>query len=126
VFLFVVDSTTGVTEDDEALAQWLRRIARCCWSPTRPTTGGERTTLGVPLAPAVTLSHQCAARPTCRRSARRGGLPSGHRGPKGRWPVDLEDASGLWKAGDTPPPRVTDRQPSQRRQRHLVQPSRRR
>ena len=48
VVLFVVDAAVGVTDDDEAIADWLRRgrPRRRSSSPTRPTTTGARTSAG--------------------------------------------------------------------------------
>jgi GTP-binding protein len=110
VVLFVTDATTGVTEDDEALAHWLRRIkapvllvANKADNDRRENERWEFLALGAGEPYPVSALH-----------GRRAGdlldevvsllpvtdvaepLPG----------VDLEDATELWKAGDTPPPRV--------------------
>ena len=66
VVLFVVDATTGVTEDDEALANWLRRIKAPVLlvdQQGRQRAARERA-LGVPRAsvPAIPIrSARCTA-----------------------------------------------------------------
>ncbi len=110
VVLFVTDATTGVTDDDEALAHWLRRIkapvllvANKADNDRRENERWEFLALGAGEPHPVSALH-----------GRRAGdlldevisllpvtddvepLPG----------VDLEDASELWKAGDQPPPRV--------------------
>ncbi|MEA3185601.1 MAG: GTPase [Ilumatobacteraceae bacterium] len=110
VVLFVTDATTGVTEDDEALAHWLRRIkapvllvANKADNDRRENERWEFLALGAGEPYPVSALH-----------GRRAGdlldevvslLPVTDVGE----PVpglDLEDATELWKAGDTPPPRV--------------------
>ena len=48
VVLFVVDAAVGVTDDDDAIADWLRtdRPPTCSSSPTRPTTTAARPSAG--------------------------------------------------------------------------------
>ena len=78
VVLFVVDATVGVTEEDEAVADWLRRgrprrAPRRQQGRQRPARGRA---LGVPGARARrALPGQRAARPPRRRPARRGRRP---------------------------------------------------
>ena len=110
VVLFVTDATTGVTEDDEALARWLRRIkapvllvANKADNDRRENERWEFLALGAGEPHPVSALH-----------GRRAGdlldevislLPvSDEVEPLPG--VDLEDATELWKAGDQPPPRV--------------------
>jgi GTP-binding protein len=110
VVLFVVDATTGVTEDDEALARWLRRIkapvllvANKADNDRRENERWEFLALGAGEPHAISALH-----------GRRAGdlldevvslLPVSDE-PELLPGVDLEDASELWKPGDQPPPRV--------------------
>ena len=79
VVLFVVDATVGITDDDAAVADWLRRVepAGAASSPTRSTTTGrederwEFLSLGL----GEPVPGQRAARPAHRRPARRGRRP---------------------------------------------------
>ncbi|HEX2785789.1 MAG TPA: ribosome biogenesis GTPase Der, partial [Ilumatobacteraceae bacterium] len=110
VVLFVTDATTGVTEDDEALARWLRRIkapvllvANKADNDRRENDRWEFLALGAGEPHPVSALHGRRAGdlldevisllPVADESEP---LPG----------VDLEDASELWKAGDQPPPRV--------------------
>jgi GTP-binding protein len=110
VVLFVTDATTGVTEDDEALARWLRRIkapvllvANKADNDRRENERWEFLALGAGEPHPVSALH-----------GRRAGdlldevislLPvSDEAEPLPG--IDLEDATELWKAGDQPPPRV--------------------
>jgi GTP-binding protein len=110
VVLFVTDATTGVTEDDEALARWLRRIkapvllvANKADNDRRENERWEFLALGAGEPHPVSALH-----------GRRAGdlldevvslLPVADE-PEPLPSVDLEDATELWKAGDQPPPRV--------------------
>ncbi|MGZ4671961.1 MAG: ribosome biogenesis GTPase Der [Ilumatobacteraceae bacterium] len=110
VVLFVVDATTGVTEDDEALARWLRRIKppvllviNKADNDRRENDRWEFLALGAGEPHPISALH-----------GRRAGdlldevvslLPVTDE-PEPLPGVDLEDASELWKAGDQPPPRV--------------------
>ena len=110
VVLFVVDATTGVTEDDEALARWLRRIkapvllvSNKADNDRRENERWEFLALGAGEPHAISALH-----------GRRAGdlldevvslLPVTDE-PEPLPGVDLEDASELWKPGDQPPPRV--------------------
>ena len=110
VVLFLTDAVTGVTEDDEALARWLRRIkapvllvANKADNDRRENERWEFLALGAGEPHPVSALH-----------GRRAGdlldevvsllpvndvdeeLPA----------IDLEDSSELWKAGDVAPPRV--------------------
>jgi GTPase len=110
VVLFVTDATTGVTEDDEALARWLRRIkapvllvANKADNDRRENERWEFLALGAGEPYPVSALH-----------GRRAGdlldevvslLPvTDVAEPEPA--IDLEDASELWKAGDVAPPRV--------------------
>ena len=83
VVLFVVDATVGVTDDDEAIANWLRRIkapvllvANKADNERRENERWEFLALGL----GEPVSGQRAARPARRRPARRGRLvAAGHR-----------------------------------------------
>jgi GTPase len=110
VVLFLVDGTTGMTEDDESLAQWLRRIkapillvANKADNERRENDRWEFLALGVGEPIPVSALH-----------GRRAGdlldevialLPKTDLADADPG-IDLEDAAALWKAGDTPPPRV--------------------
>ena len=110
VVLFVVDATTGVTEDDESLARWLRRIkapvllvANKADNDRRENERWEFLALGAGEPHPISALH-----------GRRAGdlldevvslLPVTDE-PEPLPGIDLEDASELWKAGDQPPPRV--------------------
>jgi GTPase len=110
VVLFVVDATTGVTEDDEALARWLRRIkapvllvANKADNDRRENERWEFLALGAGEPHPISALH-----------GRRAGdlldevvslLPVTDE-PEPLPGLDLEDASELWKPGDQPPPRV--------------------
>ena len=105
VVLFLVDSTTGVTEDDESLAQWLRRIKAPVLLVTNKADNERRENdrweflaLGAGDPYPVSALH-----------GRRAGdlldevisLPAAFRGRATEVPgIDLEDATELWKAGD--------------------------
>ena len=110
VVLFVVDATTGLTEDDEALARWLRRIKAPVLlvinkadNDRRENDRWEFLALGAGEPHPISALH-----------GRRAGdlldevvalLPVTDE-PEPLPGVDLEDASELWKPGDQPPPRV--------------------
>ncbi len=110
VVLFVVDATTGVTEDDEALARWLRRIKAPVLlvinkadNDRRENDRWEFLALGAGEPHPISALH-----------GRRAGdlldevvslLPVTDE-PEPLPGIDLEDSSELWKAGDQPPPRV--------------------
>jgi len=110
VVLFIVDATTGLTEDDEALARWLRRIkapvllvANKADNDRRENERWEFLALGAGEPHPISALH-----------GRRAGdlldevvslFPITEE-PEPLPGVDLEDASALWKAGDQPPPRV--------------------
>ena len=110
VVLFVTDAVTGVTEDDEALARWLRRIkapvllvANKADNDRRENERWEFLALGAGEPYPVSALH-----------GRRAGdlldevvslLPVTDVGEP-LPAIDLEDASELWKAGDVAPPRV--------------------
>ncbi|HSB84808.1 MAG TPA: ribosome biogenesis GTPase Der [Ilumatobacteraceae bacterium] len=108
--MFVVDATTGLTEEDEALARWLRRIkapvllvANKADNDRRENERWEFLALGVGEPYPVSALH-----------GRRAGdlldevvalLPPADRGE----PIDqleLEDGSELLSAGEQAPPRV--------------------
>ena len=110
VVLFVVDATTGVTEDDESLAHWLRRIKppvvlviNKVDNDRRENDRWEFLALGAGEPVPVSALH-----------GRRAGdlldevvalLPVAvENDPEPA--LDLENATELWKAGDQPPPRV--------------------
>ena len=110
VVLFVVDATTGLTEDDEALARWLRRIkapvllvANKADNDRRENERWEFLALGAGEPHPISALH-----------GRRAGdlldevvslFPVTDE-PEPFPGIDLEDASELWKPGDQPPPRV--------------------
>ena len=132
VVLFVVDATVGVTDDDEAVANWLRRDehARCCWSPTRPTTTAARTSAGSSCALGLGEPYPVSA-----LHGRRAGdlldevislLLADEAGEPPASTVDLEDADELWKAGEHAAAAGRHRRAAQRRQEHAVQPAGRR
>jgi len=110
VVLFVVDSSTGVTQDDESLAQWLRRIKAPVLLVTNKADNDRRENerweflaLGTGEPYPISALH-----------GRRAGdlldevvslLPAAE--VEDTEPaLDLDDASELWKPGDQPPPRV--------------------
>ncbi|HEY7628562.1 MAG TPA: ribosome biogenesis GTPase Der [Ilumatobacteraceae bacterium] len=109
--LFVVDATTGVTDDDEALARWLRRIkapvllvANKADSDRRENERWEFLALGVGEPHPVSALH-----------GRRAGdlldevvalLPPAVEPRESLDDIDLEDGSQLLSVGEQPPPRV--------------------
>ena len=113
VVLFVVDSATGVTDDDEKLAQWLRRIKAPVLLVTNKADNERRENerweflaLGAGEPYPISALH-----------GRRAGdlldevvslLPAGEGEEEAEVEpaLDLDDASELWKPGDQPPPRV--------------------
>jgi GTP-binding protein len=110
VVLFVVDSTTGLTEDDESLAIWLRKVeshvllvANKSDNDRRENDRWEFLALGLGDPLAVSALHGRRAGDLLDEVVER--FP---RGPEPEPEEILLDASGeqLWKPGDTPPPRV--------------------
>lgn len=113
VVLFVVDASVGLTDDDQQIAQWLRRIkspvlvvANKADNDRRENDRWEFLALGLGEPVPVSALHGrragdlldevCALLPQ-----RDGDLESDEHAI----PVD-EEGETLWKAGDTPPPRV--------------------
>jgi GTPase len=111
VVLFLVDAATGLTEDDESLATWLRRVKAPKLLVTNKADNDRRENerwdflalgLGDPL-------------PVSALHGRRAGdlldevislLPAVERAEEDVPGVDLEDPTALWKPGDVAPPRV--------------------
>jgi GTPase len=111
VVLFVVDSTTGVTEDDEALAQWLRRVKAPMLLVTNKADNDRRENdrweflaLGVGEPYPVSALHGRRAGDLLDEVIALLPVAAADRDPAPG--VDLEDAAELWKPGDQPPPRV--------------------
>jgi GTP-binding protein len=110
VVLFVVDGAVGMTEDDESVAQWLRRIkapillvVNKADNDRRENDRWEFMALGLGEPFPVSALH-----------GRRAGdlldevialLPQGAP-PPAPVPTDLGTDEALWKPGDQPPPRV--------------------
>ena len=108
--LFVVDASVGLTEDDESVAQWLRRltapvllVANKADNDRRENDRWEFLALGLGEPHAVSALH-----------GRRAGdlldellkvLPEEHRLPVSDVPVDV-DGEALWNPTDVAPPRV--------------------
>ncbi len=112
VVLFVVDGSVGVTEDDESVAQWLRRVkapillvVNKADNDRREHDRWEFLALGLGEPYPVSALH-----------GRRAGdlldevvaLLPGPPAPAGAEPAigDGQDGQPLWKPGDQPPPRV--------------------
>ncbi len=111
VVLFLVDSTTGVTEDDEALAHWLRRISAPVLlvinkadNDRRENDRWEFLALGAGEPIPVSALHGRRAGDLLDEVISLLPVTAGDDDPAPG--VDLEDATELWKAGDQPPPRV--------------------
>src|SRR4029079_402432 len=110
VVLFLVDSTTGVTDDDEALAQWLRRIKAPVLLVTNKVDNERRENdrweflaLGAGDPFPVSALHGRRAGDLLDEVISLLPVPEVEEEAPG---VDIEDATELWKPGDTPPPRV--------------------
>ena len=110
VVLFVVDGSVGMTEDDESVAQWLRRIkapillvVNKADNDRRENDRWEFMALGLGEPYPVSALH-----------GRRAGdlldeviaLLSQGTPPPAPVPTDLGTEEALWKPGDQPPPRV--------------------
>jgi GTP-binding protein len=110
VVVFVVDATTGVTDDDEALARWLRRVevpvllvANKADNDRRENERWEFLALGAGEPYPVSALH-----------GRRAGdlldevvalLPRSDE-PAPALDIELDDNVEAWTAGEQPPPRV--------------------
>ena len=120
VVLFVVDAAVGVTDDDEAIARWLRRGGHDVIVVANKSDNDRREdgTLGVHGARAGrALPRERAARTPRRRSARRGGRPlRSARTSSGRRALRRRGGQGARCA-----PRC-DRRATERRQVDAVQP----
>ena len=107
--LFVVDASIGLTDDDQAVAQWLRRIkapilliANKADNDRRELERWEFMALGIGEPIPVSALH-----------GRRAGdlldevcaLLPGEAGAVSDIPLD-EEGDALWQVGDVPPPRV--------------------
>ena len=134
VVLFVVDASVGLTDDDQTIANWLRRVAAptSSSSPTRPTTSAARHEMWefMSLGLGEPVPGQRAARPARRRPARRGDRPVPRRAPApineqpDPWDADRRRRRrGRRRAGAAA---RGDRRAPQRRQEHAVQPAGRR
>ncbi len=109
VVLFVVDASVGLTDDDESVAHWLRRIktpvmlvANKADNDRRENDRWEFMALGLGEPVPVSALHGRRAGDLLDELVKL--FPEG----AGRAPdADLDaDADALWKAGDAPPPRV--------------------
>ncbi len=131
VVLFVVDATTGVTDDDVSMANWLRKVdahvllvANKSDNDRRENDRWEFLSLGL----GDPLAGQRAARSPRRRPARRGHRPL----PRGR--AARAAVRRRWRraggcavgAGRPAAAARGHRRPAERRQEHAVQPPRRR
>ena len=131
VVLFLVDATTGVTDDDEAIASWLRRIKAPVLlvdQQGRQRTARERP-LGVPgaWAPAIRIpSARCTADAPATCSTRSSRCCPPAEDDESEIGVDLEDAARAVEARRHAAATSRHRRPAQRRQEHAVQPPRRR
>ena len=130
VVLFLVDSTTGVTEDDEALASWLRRIKAPVLLVTNKADNERRENDRwefLALGAGEPLSGQRVARPPCRRSARRGHLlAADHRGRRARARRRSRGRDRVVEGRRPATAASGDRRAPQRRQEHALQPPGRR
>jgi GTP-binding protein len=115
VVVFVVDASVGLTEDDESVAQWLRRVkspvlvvANKADNDRRENDRWEFLALGLGEPVPVSALHGrragdlldevCALLP-------KPDAADHHDGSGADIPVD-EDGEALWSPSDTPPPRV--------------------
>lgn len=110
--LFVVDASVGLTDDDEQIAQWLRRIkapilliANKADNDRRENDRWEFMALGIGEPVPVSALHGRRAGDLLDEVCRL--LPTGMVPDEevSEIPVD-EAGDALWKMGDTPPPRV--------------------
>jgi GTP-binding protein len=110
VVLFMVDAATGLTEDDESIATWLRRLKAPVLLVTNKADNDRRENdrwefLALGLGDPVPVSALHGRRAGDLLDEVVALFPVSDT-PEPELGLDLEDASQLWKAGDVPPPRV--------------------
>ncbi len=110
--LFVVDASVGLTDDDEQIAQWLRRIkapilliANKADNDRRENDRWEFMALGIGEPVPVSALHGRRAGDLLDEVCRL--LPTGMLPDEEPSEIPVDEAGdALWKMGDTPPPRV--------------------
>jgi GTP-binding protein len=110
--LFVVDASVGLTDDDEQIAQWLRRIkapilliANKADNDRRENDRWEFMALGIGEPVPVSALHGRRAGDLLDEVCRL--LPTGMMADEEPSEIPVDEAGdALWKMGDTPPPRV--------------------
>jgi len=110
--LFVVDASVGLTDDDEQIAQWLRRIkapilliANKADNDRRENDRWEFMALGIGEPVPVSALHGRRAGDLLDEVCRL--LPTGMLPDEEASEIPVDEAGdALWKMGDTPPPRV--------------------
>ncbi len=110
--LFVVDASVGLTDDDEQIAQWLRRIkapilliANKADNDRRENDRWEFMALGIGEPVPVSALHGRRAGDLLDEVCRL--LPTGMMPDEEVSDIPVDEAGdALWKMGDTPPPRV--------------------
>jgi len=110
--LFVVDASVGLTDDDEQIAQWLRRIkapilliANKADNDRRENDRWEFMALGIGEPVPVSALHGRRAGDLLDEVCRL--LPTGMMPDEEPSEIPVDEAGdALWKMGDTPPPRV--------------------
>ena len=110
VVLFVVDASVGLTEDDESVAQWLRRlkapvilVANKADNDRRENDRWEFLALGLGEPQAVSALHGRRAGDLLDELIKL--LPEGEREPDNDIPLD-DAGDTLWNPNDIAPPRV--------------------
>ena len=110
--LFVVDASVGLTDDDEQIAQWLRRIkapilliANKADNDRRENDRWEFMALGIGEPVPVSALHGRRAGDLLDEVCRL--LPTGMMPDEEPSEIPVDEAGdALWRMGDTPPPRV--------------------
>jgi GTP-binding protein len=110
--LFVVDASVGLTDDDEQIAHWLRRIkppillvANKADNDRRENDRWEFLALGIGEPVPVSALHGRRAGDLLDEVCRL--LPKGAEPEEEISDIPVDEAGeALWKMGDTPPPRV--------------------
>ena len=112
VVLFVVDASTGLTDDDQSIANWLRRItapvlviANKADNDRRENDRWEFMAMGMGEPIPVSALHGRRAGDLLDEVVSHFPEGAGQAPEVSDIPVD-DDGEELWKAGDTPPPRV--------------------